>query len=192
MRYPIPERLRGRLFVVALVLTVIGWLIMASRPLRPASIVEFEFANNWQRAQGIIDGWRAASGDGVDYLDHARFSLAVDNIWIPCYTTALSLACMWASGRLRRPRALAFFGVVLAWGAWAAGIFDWIENWALGQVLAILTGPNTGAVPPLLTLTPYIAATSAAIKFVLVGAGLVYVLAGAAAWGWGRVRERTV
>ncbi|MCA9903960.1 MAG: hypothetical protein KC547_08895 [Anaerolineae bacterium] len=183
MRYPIPQRLRLPLFLIALVLTIVISLYMNSRPLRPYTIVGFEFAGDWSRAEIIVNAWRDASTVGVDYLANAGFSLSVDNAWIPCYATAISLACALATGALKGRRWWIILGFALAWAAWAAGIFDWIENAMLSQVLTTLTTDTAASIEA----APAIAAICAAIKFGLVGLGLLYALVGLVIWLGGRL-----
>ena len=55
----------------------------------------------------------------------------------------------------------------LGWGAFAAALFDMIENYGLWRVL-------TGSVDPMF---PQIAAFCATIKFILLAAGLLTALA---------------
>lgn len=183
MPYPIPQRLRLPLFLIALVLTVVIYLHMNSRQLFPYGIVGFEFAGDWSRAEIIVDAWRGASTTEVDYLANAGFSLSVDNAWIPCYATAISLACALATGALKGRRWWVILGFALAWGAWAAGIFDWIENAMLSHVLTALTTDTAASIQA----APAIAAICAAIKFGLVGLGLLYALVGLIIWLYGRL-----
>jgi hypothetical protein len=66
---------------------------------------------------------------------------------------------------------LAALGTLPAWGAWLAAVLDGVENLALWRLLSgSITEPWPG-----------IAWGCALVKFVLVGCGLVYILAGAIA-----------
>ncbi|MCC6612257.1 MAG: hypothetical protein IT320_02205 [Anaerolineae bacterium] len=188
MPYPIPQRLRLPVFLVALVLTIVINLYMNSRVLQPFTIVDFEFARDWPRAQTIVDAWRDNSTPETDYVANAGFSLAVDNAWIPCYATAISVACVMATGAIKRRRWWVVLGFVLAWGAWAAGISDWIENAMLAQVLNALTSDTAAGIES----APAIAAICATIKFALVGLGLVYALIGLVIWLYSRLTPTLV
>lgn len=188
MPYPIPQRLRLPAFLIALALTIVVYVHMNSRPLRPFTIVDFEFARDWPRAQTIVDAWRDNSTPETDYVANAGFSLAVDNAWIPCYAAAISLACAMATRAFKRRRWWLGFGMALAWGIWAAAIFDWIENAMLSQVLnALTTGTPAG-----IESAPAIAAVCASVKFAIVGLGILYALIGLVIWLYDRLAPSLV
>ena len=90
---------------------------------------------------------------------------------MPIYSTALALACVLAAGVLSSKRWRSI-GLVLAWGAWAAAIFDATENLALTKILFDAT-----AIDP----WPQIAAICATIKFALIALGIFYALIGVSA-----------
>ncbi len=75
-------------------------------------------------------------------------------------------------------------GIALSWGQLLAALLDAVENYALIRLLLGSTGK----------LWPDLARWCAVPKFLLVGAGLVYVIFGAvlAMVGRARERERTV
>lgn len=139
-------------------------------------IVAYELAGSVTAAQAMIDSWNARA------QLHAAFGLGLDYLYMPSYALAIALGCLWARRRLaaHRPR-LAALGLALAWGLAVAALLDAIENFALLKML--LAG--VAAAP-----WPALAAICATIKFLLVIAGLLYALAGAAAWAVGRLQGR--
>jgi hypothetical protein len=159
-----------RVFVPLLIATLL--ITFAFRFIGPAqpteggtpTIVDFELAGSVDNAQAIIDAWT-----DTDRI-RAGFSLGFDYLYMPVYSTTIALACLLAATALRR-KTWHTIGVLLAWGLWLAAIFDAIENLAL---FTVLLGNNVAPYPQ-------IAQLCAAIKFGLIGLGLLYVLAGAVA-----------
>lgn len=140
-------------------------------------IISLELAGSRGNAASVVGAWERRGVLGV----------AVTNVWLDypfllVYAAALALATSMASDVLGgRPRA-ARLGVVLAWGALAAGLFDVIENLALFRMLgdpAQITGAAS-----------WLAASSATLKFALVIAALLYSAAGGMAWIAGRITRR--
>jgi len=151
-----PEK-RVRVFVPLLVATLIlTFLFRFIGPDQP-TIVEFELAGSVPNAQAIINAWNE-----TDRI-RAGFSLGIDYLYMPVYATTIALACVLAAGVLTS-KAWRSIGVLLAWGLWAAAIFDAIENVAL---FTELLGNNIAP-------WPSIAQICAAIKFGLILAGLLY------------------
>jgi hypothetical protein len=152
---------RTRVFVPLLIATlVITFLFRFIGPARP-TIVDFELAGSVPQAQAIIDAWN--ENDRI----RAGFSLGFDYLYMPVYSTTIALACVMAAGVLQR-RAWHTAGLLLAWGLWIAAVSDAAENLAL---FTELLGRN--AAP-----WPQVAQTCAAIKFGLIGLGLLYVMGG--------------
>lgn len=155
-------------------------------PLRttaaPNGIVSFELAGVPFQAQAIINSWHEAgllasdvAGEPVPGMvsraySFAVFGLGIDYLFMPVYATALALGILLAAGRHRGW----FFtlGAWLGWGAYAAALFDAIENYALARMLLL----NEVWSP-----YPEIAAFSASVKFVLLLLGLFFALVG---WLW--------
>ncbi len=137
-----------------------------------ASIVEFEFAADEERAEEITAGW------GEDGRDRARLSLRVDFVYLIAYGLFFTLAAAatrdWAAHRGRsRLAALGAFAVPAA----AAGAsFDAIENVCL---LVALEGRGGD-------LAPLLGAVCAGLKFFFTITAILYVLAGLVA----RLRDR--
>lgn len=155
-----------------IVLTVVTLMVMAvfriiDRPLQtsaaPSGIVSFELAGTLAAAQAMIASW----DQQAQLL--AAFSLGLDYLFMPLYSTAIALACVVAAGGpLRSRRLLAGLGLLLAWGLWLAALLDAVENYALLQVLL---GSEILA-------WPAIARWCASLKFLLILAGLAYALIG--------------
>lgn len=139
----------------------------------PFGIVSFQLAGTLAQAQAIIRSW-----DEYARLNDA-FGLGLDFLFMPVYSSALALACLWAGEVLRQHRwPLADLGAPLAWGQWLAVFFDMVENIALfllllGQVVAPW---------------PAVARMAALIKFGLIFIGMVYGLLG---WAVGMVSRLT-
>ncbi|RLT45540.1 MAG: hypothetical protein DWI57_00195 [Chloroflexi bacterium] len=165
MTYPIAVHLRCPVFLVSLLLTVVvAWLMAA--PLKtehaPLGIVSLELARYPEMAQRVIGSWtpeqqaQAAAGVRWDFL------------WLLCYSTTISLACVWAAGVLGRSNFLAKIGIFLAWLLWLAALLDAVENVALLQML----GGSTQSP------WPQLAYGCALVKFDIVILGLLYVFGG--------------
>jgi len=157
----LPHDKRVRVFVSLLIATlVLTFLFRFIGPNQP-TIVDFELAGSVPKAQAIIDAW--SETDRI----RAGFSLGIDYLYMPVYSTTIALACVLAAWVLKS-KAWRSIGLLLAWGLWAAAIFDAIENVAL---LTILLGNNVAP-------WPQIAQICATIKFALILAGLLYAVAG--------------
>ena len=100
----------------------------------------------------------------------AVFGLGIDYLFMPVYATALALGILLASGR--HGSWFATLGAWLGWGAYAAALFDAVENYALARMLML----NEVWSP-----WPEVAAFSASVKFLLLLFGLFYALVG---WLW--------
>lgn len=150
--------------LLSAVLQVIG------RPLQtaaaPAGIISFEFAGTLENAQQMLASWD--QGQRV----RAGLSLGLDYLFLVLYSTAIALAAFRVAGTWQRSRPLlATAGVWLGYAQWLAAVLDAVENVAL---IYLLLGSHN-------TLWPPLAWGCAAVKFLLVGAGLLYVLLGAGA-----------
>lgn len=155
-------------------------------PLRtsaaPSGIVSFELAGTPSQAQAIIDSWHemafllsSVEGEPVPgFVSRAYafavFGLGIDFLFMPVYATALALGILLASGK--HGNWFSMFGAWLGWGAYAAALFDGVENYALARMLLM----NEVWSP-----YPEVAAFSASIKFILLLLGLFYALVG---WLW--------
>jgi hypothetical protein len=155
-----PEK-RTRVFVSLLIATLaLTFLFRFIGPDKP-TIVDFELAGSVPNAQAIIDAWSETN------RIRAGFSLGIDYLYMPVYSTTIALACVLAAGVLTS-KAWRSIGVLLAWGLWTAALFDAIENVAL---FTELLGNNVAPYPQ-------IAQMCAAIKFGLILVGLLYAAVG--------------
>jgi hypothetical protein len=177
MKHPLEAIPHGKRLVVFLVLLAVFLVItIGFRFIGPAepSIVDFELAGTADGAAEIINAW-----DMQDRI-RAGFSLGLDYLYMPVYSTLIALACVWGAGVLasRQWRAT---GLLLGWGLWAAALFDAVENSMLTVVLF-----DTAAAP-----YPQIAQVCAVLKFSLIVLGLVFVAVAAVAWLARRPRLKT-
>ena len=163
MRHPleaIPSDKRRIVFLPLLAATLV--LIIAFGfigPAQPYNIVDFELAGNVAKSQAMVDAWSP-----IDRI-HAGFSLGIDYLFMPLYSTTIALALVWAASKLRAGP-LRSIGLWLAWGLWLAALFDATENVALAVILF-----NLSAIDP----WPQLAAICATIKFGLIAIGLIYL-----------------
>jgi hypothetical protein len=126
------------------------------------SILDFEFVRTTARASRILSDW------GADGRSAARTSLWFDYPFLVSYALLYSLACGALAERAKRAgkAGWATLGVVLSWASLAAGLFDALENAALLRILGGHLGQPY----------PAVASASAAGKFVLSAATLVYIV----------------
>ena len=127
----------------------------------PLGIVSFEFAGDWQTAHIMVASWNGRQ------QTLAGISLGLDFLYPTIYALAISSACiavaaLWQS----RSHKVAQIGISLSWGVWLAAIFDYVENYALIQ---LLLGTDTVWWAPI----AYLCAT---IKFLLIFIGILYAL----------------
>jgi len=111
----------------------------------------------------MLDSWDAGA------RLKSAFGLGFDFLFMPVYATALSLGILLAVDRRRG--VWSTLGKALGWGAFAATVFDAVENTALFSIL------QGNIVAPY----PQVAAGCATVKFVLIFLGLFYGLTG---WLW--------
>jgi hypothetical protein len=134
-----------------------------------ASIVDFELAGSVERAEEILSTWRA---EGV--LDEAKAIQVFDLLYPLIYAGALAGGCVAAAGawaRAGRPR-LATVGIAMAWLAFAAAGFDYVENLALA--ISLWDEP----VSP----WPQLAFGAAVLKFTAIWLAILFALSGGIAW----------
>jgi hypothetical protein len=157
----IPVDKRSRVFVPWLIATLLmTFLFRFIGPAKP-SIVDYELAGSVSKATEIINAWN--ENDRI----RAGFSLGIDYLYMPVYSTTIALACVWGAGVLKN-KSWRTIGILLAWGLWAAAVFDAIEN--LGLVVSLFGSP----VAP----WPLVSQVCATLKFTLIIVGLLYVVVG--------------
>jgi hypothetical protein len=161
----------GLSLLMMFILNILGLPLV--NPTAPYGIISFELARDEAQAAAILASWNQTA------QLRAAFSLGLDFLFIPIYTGALTLTCLWAARfRLERRRLPSWLvmiglpGVLLAWAQAGAGLFDVIENIALVRMLLI--GINSP--------WPQVASICAFSKFSLLGAGIVYSLIALAAY----------
>jgi len=157
---------QSRAFVVTslLALLVMASLQVLDTPLKtaaaPAGIISYEFACDLEGARRILDSW----GPGARV--YAGLSLGLDYLFMLSYAGALGLGCVLVARRLGRwSGGLATLGVVLSWGQWLAALLDATENYAL---IRLLLGSARA-------LWPALACGCALPKFLMVGAGILFI-----------------
>lgn len=128
------DRRRGALIVLvalALLPLLLGELIKPLHEDAPGgeSIIAFELAGSVDRTKEILAQWRAQ-----DVIDAAKAIQIFDLVYPLIYAAALAGGCVAAAGawaRAGRER-LAAAGAAMAWVAFAAAGFDYVENLGLG------------------------------------------------------------
>jgi len=180
---PIPVIARKPLFFAFLAGTLILFAVFQQldTPMKtsaaPNSIVSFEFAGTPPQAQAIIDSWlEAESESGPGFVNpgfaYAAFGLGIDYLFMPVYATTLALGILLAARK--HSGWFMILGAWVGWGAYAAAVFDAVENFALARMLLL----NQVWSP-----YPEVAAICASVKFGLLIIGLIYALVG---WLWPR------
>jgi hypothetical protein len=164
---------------VALLPTVLGAIVQPLHEGEPGgeSIVEFELAGSVERAEEILATWRAE-----EVLDEAKAIQVFDLLYPLVYAAALAGCCLAAAGvwqRAERPR-LANAGIAMAWVAFAAAGFDYIEN--LGLAVSLWGDPASP--------WPQLAFAAALLKFAAIYGALLYALSGLIAVLLVRGRDR--
>jgi hypothetical protein len=130
----------------------------------PSGIVSFELAGELSLAQSMVKSW------GRTGQVYAGLNLGLDYLFLVAYASAIGLGCVLVVRNLsERVAILSLVGVMLAWGQFGAALLDCIENYAL---IRILLGTQRDVFPVL-------ARWCALPKFLIVAAGLVYIIIGA-------------
>jgi len=169
MQHPlefIPPAFRKPLLYGFLLLTlfIFGVFRLLDAPLQtdaaPNGIVSFELAWTAETAKSILTSWDAEA------RLFAAFGLGLDYLFMPAYALALSLGLLLSMKN--KADWYSKFAAWMGWGAFAAALFDALENYALWKEL-------TGN---MFSPYPEIAATCASVKFALLLAGLLVVVAG--------------
>lgn len=178
----LPLHVRKPIFFTFLFLTLVLFSVfwVLDQPLRtdaaPNGIVSFELAGNARTAILITDSWKqmslllsATGAPNPDIVNvpyaFAAFGLGLDYLFIPIYALALAFATLLAAQK--HTGALRSMAVAAGYGAFAAALFDAVENYALFQML--LGAFDTGY--------PAIAAFCAIVKFSLLVFGILVSLA---------------
>jgi hypothetical protein len=151
--------------VIALLPSVLGFFVKPLHEDEPGgeSIIEFELAGSVDRANEILDKWRA---EGV--LDNAKAIQIFDVVYPLIYASALAGGCLIAAGAWRRAgrERLAATGIAMAWLALAAAGFDYVENLGLG--ISLWDEPASP--------WPQVSLAAAVLKFTAIALTLLYSL----------------
>ena len=171
------EHEKAALVILFVLFAAISWCLQSvGRPLQtdvaPMGIVSFEFVGSEAMARQTLYSWRESG------TIRAAFVQGLDYAYLLVYALFLALVARVAFRRIAASHpSLAGFGPWVAWGFVGAACADVIENTAL---VAILFGTRG-------ELAPTVALWMATLKFSLIGAGLLAVLA---AIGAGAVGSR--
>ena len=167
---------RRNLILRAVAATAVTGLVQLATgaPLRgevaPAGIVSLELAGSAARASEILASWRA---EGV--LGWASANVLLDYSFLAAYAAlGVALAVTVAEGG---GRPMVSLSLVAAWGMWAAGASDSLEN--IG--LLIMIGGR---------VSDFVASATrlfAVVKFGLIAVGVTWVVIG---WAWSVLRQR--
>jgi hypothetical protein len=132
------------------------------------SIIDFELAGSVDRANEILAAWRAE-----DVIDDAKAIQVFDLIFPLIYSAALAGACVAAAEAWRRrgARRWAQVGIAMAWIAFVAAGFDYVEN--LGLDISLWDEP--------MTPWPQVSLVAALGKFAGIYTSLLYALTGVVA-----------
>ncbi len=162
----------GWLFLVLLVVSVALFLRLDALGRRlkttmaPLGIVSLEMSVSADESRAIIESWDEQA------RDDARRHLCLDYFFIPVYSTALAMlgvmSARWFAGK--GLDGLAALAMVLAWGQWVAGLFDFTENSTLLRILAMY--------PDIPDQLPRLAGWCARIKFLLIFLAVLCCLVG--------------
>jgi hypothetical protein len=170
---PGSARRRALLALVAALLGISAWMKPSSDALLGAGtelgIVSLEFAATPTRAARILGLWQDRGA-----LAAAVTNVRIDYLFLLAYGSSLSLAAFMASDVLHPYPRLARLGVLLAWGALAAALFDALEN--VGLLVMLADPAHVDG------LSSWLAAACATPKFLLVVFALLYAAAGGLAW----------
>jgi hypothetical protein len=165
-----PAQARVFIALVAVTLVVMVSLQALGAPLQtdeaPLGIVSFELAGSLPAAQSMLESW------GPIGRVYAGVNLGLDYLFLVAYAGAIGLGCaLLARGLSEGAPPLCLAGVILAWGLIVAGLLDAVENYALVRVLL---GSQQ-------ELWPLVARWCAIPKFLIVAAGLLFLILGSLA-----------
>ena len=169
--------------LVALAILIILIVILARRapsadPLKPYRLVSLELAGNETIAATIIGAWKDKENTKLN------LALALQRLdtlfFIPLYSTLLALVCVMVADWLYARGTLAHTqGILLAYAMWLAAVLDWVENYEMDKMLRAALG--TTAEEAVKVSSPALATACASFKFLIIGAGILYLLTGVVA-----------
>ena len=166
------------LAVLIVLILILGKSAPSADPLKPYRPVSLELAGNREIAATIIGAWKDK--------DNTKLNLALalqrlDTLFfIPLYSTLLALVCVMVADWLYARGTLAHTqGILLAYAMWLAAVLDWVENYEMDKMLRAALG--TTAEEAVKVSSPALATACASFKFLIIGAGICYLLTGVAA-----------
>ncbi|RAW00128.1 hypothetical protein [Pseudochryseolinea flava] len=145
------------LYFGGLNLGTIWVMISISQVLQPHSIIDFELAGTFHRAQQILSTWQENNA-----MNALFFLLGFDYFFIITYSVGLWFACLHVASKYHGK--FQVFLVVLAWLQPLAGLLDAVENGALYHLASGSTDQ----------MLPAVAKFTAIPKFVIALAGVIF------------------
>lgn len=163
--FPVDEWSRLPLLWPWLFLTA-GLLVLTNAPVAGRiKGVQLQIAGTRAKAAALLARW------GDDGRRRARLSIWIDFGFLVAYSTTLALACAAVAEASRTASEWrASLGLWLAWGQWAAGLLDAVENLAMLRMLDERNGGDPGL------LAPLVATVCAVLKYLLVSLGALYAI----------------
>jgi hypothetical protein len=153
--------------VLALLPTALGSVVHPLHEDEPGgkSIIDFEVAGSVSEADKILATWRAEH-----VIDDAKRIQIFDLVYPLIYAAAIAGACVAAAGAWRRAgrASLGALGIAMAWVAFAAAGFDYVENLGLG--ISLWDEPASP--------WPQVSYVAAVLKFTASTSALLYALSG--------------
>ncbi|MBI3161126.1 MAG: hypothetical protein HYZ23_01385 [Chloroflexi bacterium] len=175
MRHPLeftPQNLQKPLLYVFLALTILIFGIFGAldvplrNPFAPNGIVSLELAGTPDKAFSILASWDPVNiplSGSIFPKFYAAFGLGLDYLFMPVYAFALGFGTLLAAAKHKKQ--IKLFCAIAGWGAFAAALFDMVENYMLFRIL----------LGDYLSPKPEIAALCATIKFFLLVFGLIVI-----------------
>lgn len=129
----------------------------------PNGIISFEFAKGIEQSIAIISSWDMTA------KIYAGLSLGIDFLFLVVYGIFFATACYLIAQKYINKNTLVYkTGLLLSKLQFVAAFFDAIENIAL---IKLLLGSNN-------SIFPSIAYYFAAVKFAIIGIGILYIIGG--------------
>ncbi len=168
--YKITEKKLKRILLFLFFLTLILFVTLGylDAPLKttaaPNGIVSFELAGNFESAQNILASWNEHA------KSYALKSLVIDYVFLISYSLFFAFLIFKTSRSFsfKEKFTWAKIGVGLGWLQFVAAASDALENYFL---LRLLSGSQNHAFPQY-------ASQFATVKFLLLSAGILYLLSG--------------
>ena len=132
-------------------------------PLSPSGILSLEFSYHSDHTQSIATAWKNSLRGAF------RVNMLLDFLLIPFYGLFLYSTCGYFSVHYQSGRGQRF-GVLLAFGSLLAMVFDVIDNVLMSFSIHITAT----------SFTSMLTTAMAAIKFLLIGLALLYIIFSAA------------